>query len=156
VLRKAIWVVSHRFWQIRCQRSVSDLVRQIRRAVEANERYRRSRHLRRRLVFRHGQDLIAIVIDCKEYKNPVDIKDVEAFIAMIEELFSFFPLRSPSSSSSFSLSLRHPHPRRNRLYHLWAVWLRQRWPSFMYVHILGERNNFVGLLRLALEGDPYI
>jgi hypothetical protein len=33
-----------------------------------------------------GQFDLSIVIDCKDYKEPVDIKDVEAFIAMIEDL----------------------------------------------------------------------
>jgi predicted helicase len=36
--------------------------------------------------FRVGQFDVSIVIDCKDYKSAVDIKDVEAFIAMIEDL----------------------------------------------------------------------
>jgi hypothetical protein len=38
---------------------------------------------------------------------------------------------------------------------LGVVWLRQGWPLFVYVHVLAERNNFVGTLG-PLEGDPYI
>jgi hypothetical protein len=36
--------------------------------------------------FTVGQFDVSIVIDCKDYKDRVDVKDVEAFIAMIEDL----------------------------------------------------------------------
>jgi hypothetical protein len=33
-----------------------------------------------------GQFAVSIAIDCKDYKSPVDIKDIESFISMLEDL----------------------------------------------------------------------
>jgi len=38
------------------------------------------------IEIREGQFDLSIAIDCKDYKDPVDTKDVEAFIAMVEDL----------------------------------------------------------------------
>lgn len=50
---------------------------------------RRSQSLRQidiLIEMKIGQFDVSIVIDCKDYKKPVDIKEVEAFIPMIEDL----------------------------------------------------------------------
>jgi Restriction endonuclease len=50
---------------------------------------RRSQSLRQidiLVEMKAGQFDMSVVIDCKDYKKPADIKDVEAFIAMIEDL----------------------------------------------------------------------
>src|ERR1700690_1843461 len=33
-----------------------------------------------------GQYEIQIIIDCKDYKKPVDVKDLEAFMGMVEDV----------------------------------------------------------------------
>ena len=33
-----------------------------------------------------GQYEIRIIIDCKDYKKPVDVKDIEAFMGMVEDV----------------------------------------------------------------------
>jgi len=38
------------------------------------------------IEFRVGQFNVSIAVDCKDYKEPVDTKDVEAFIAMVDDL----------------------------------------------------------------------
>ena len=52
---------------------------------------RRSQSLRQiDLEMKIAQFDVSIVIDCKDYKKPVDIKEVEAFIPMIEDLSATF------------------------------------------------------------------
>jgi Restriction endonuclease len=38
------------------------------------------------IEFRVGQFEVSIAVDCKDYKDPVDTKDIEAFIAMVDDL----------------------------------------------------------------------